>query len=137
MDQNAAIELVKAFLGALDNRDGTALAALLTEEIVHDTGHGERVIGRNAVRDGLIARALALDETHGDIVAMVSQDGGRAAAEVTLRGSHGQPVEGLPAPSGKRYSLPAGFFFEIEQGKLLRVTRLFDQKALAAQLAGD
>ena len=127
--------IVTGFLDALDRRDGAALGALLAGEAVHDDGTGGRVIGAGRVRDALIERATALDETHADRVVMTDHSGRRAAAEVTLRGSYRRSIDGLPEATGQSYSLAAGLFFEIDDGRIVRFSRYLDAAALVKALS--
>jgi steroid delta-isomerase-like uncharacterized protein len=66
------------------------------------------------------------DEELGDIAIMVDDSGSRAAAEFTVRGSYLATAEGLPDANGQRYSLPAGIFFEIDDGLISRVTTSYN-----------
>jgi steroid delta-isomerase-like uncharacterized protein len=68
---------------------------------------------------------------------MMTGDGGRASAECTVHGTYEATAEGFPPADGQRYSIPAGFFFEIDDGSLSRVTEYRDRTAWAAQLSGN
>jgi steroid delta-isomerase-like uncharacterized protein len=69
------------------------------------------------------------------MVIMVSEDGRRAAAEFTVRGSYLKTDEGLPPADGQTYSLPAGTFFEVEDGKITRVTTHYNLNDWIAQVS--
>jgi steroid delta-isomerase-like uncharacterized protein len=43
-----------------------------------------------------------------------------------VRGTYLATAEGLPDANGQRYSLPAGIFFEIEDGLISRVTTSYN-----------
>jgi steroid delta-isomerase-like uncharacterized protein len=127
---------VSDFLAALDARDGTRLAALMSDDIAYDPCDGARIVGAAEVRDALIARAAALEEKHGDILVLTAAQEGRAAAEVTLRGSYRQTLDGLPPASGQSYSIAAGLFFDTEGGRVARFSRYFDVAAFRTALQG-
>lgn len=123
-----AAEIVLSFLDALDRRQGDALGALLAEEAVYDPGDGPRLVGASAIRTALIVRATALGERHSDAVMMQSEDGRRVAAEVTLRGRYERTLDGLPQASGQAYAVPACLVLEIEDRRIVRVTRYIDHE---------
>lgn len=126
MASSSSRDRVDAFLDALDERDGTALAAMLTEDAAYDDGHGGRTLDRENIRDALIARASSLDERHGDRLFMTSDDGRRVAVEVTLRGTYERSVAGLPEARGQRYSVPACLVFSLNGDKVEGITRYID-----------
>jgi steroid delta-isomerase-like uncharacterized protein len=43
-----------------------------------------------------------------------------------VRGTYLATAEGLPTANGQRYSLPAGIFFEIEEGLIMRVSTAYN-----------
>jgi steroid delta-isomerase-like uncharacterized protein len=66
---------------------------------------------------------------------MAGQGGGRAAAEFTVHGTYLATAEGLPEAKGQRYSLPAGIFFEVDDGLISRVTTYYNLAEWTAQVA--
>ncbi len=66
---------------------------------------------------------------------MVGQGGGRAAAEFTVRGTYLSTAEGLPEANGQTYSLPAGIFFEVDDGLISRVTTYYNLSDWTAQVS--
>lgn len=61
-----------------------------------------------------------------DLVIMTSADGRRAAAEFVVHGEYLADDEGLPPARGQTYVLPAGAFFEIEEGKVARISNHYN-----------
>lgn len=118
-------DLATAFLDALDERDGSALAASLSDGVAYDSGHAARIIGRNAVRDAMIERASALDEKHRDRLVLESAGGRRIAVETTLRGTYERDIQGLGRAGGEPYSISAIIVFEIDSSRISRVSRYF------------
>lgn len=107
------IALVRRFLRALDEGDGAAAAAMLDQDVALDPGAGEaRLIGREAFRL-YAARRSAMDERRQDMVIMASPDGSRAAVELTLKGR---------AAADESYSVNAGMFLAVADGRIERVT---------------
>lgn len=130
--------LANDFLDALDQRDGSRLGSLMDGDIAYDPGDGTageaRIIGAESVRDALIERSSALDESHGDRVVMTSATNNRVAVETTLRGRYGKTLDGLPAADGQSYALAAVIVMEWSGGRLSRVSRFIDREAFAGQL---
>lgn len=134
---DTAKALVKRYFDALNASDDDAALACLGEDVVHDLGDGRREIGRDKFRWALGLAGRNFRETFDDLVVMATADGGRAAAECTVRGTYEATADGFPPAGGQRYSIPAGFFFEIDDGSISRVTEYRDRQAWAAQLSGD
>ncbi len=107
--------LVRRFVVALNATDWDAALACLDDDVAIDRGTGERSIGREAFRDSLAAEARRVRSSIGDLVVMVALDGAHAAAEFTLRG---EPADG----QGRSFSVPAGLFFEIADGRIARIS---------------
>jgi len=128
-------DLVKRFFAALDAADHEAALALVSDDVVHDPVTGERQIGADKLRWFLADHGRRFDETMADLVVMSTPDGGRAAAEYTLRGTYRAAAPGLPPATGQRFSVAAGSFLEIEDGQIARLTTRLDAAALAAALA--
>jgi steroid delta-isomerase-like uncharacterized protein len=66
---------------------------------------------------------------------MVAEGGGRAAAEFTVRGTYLATAEGLPEAKGQTYTLPAGIFFDIDDGRISRVTTYYNLEDWIAQVS--
>jgi steroid delta-isomerase-like uncharacterized protein len=71
-----------------------------------------------------------------DIAIMVSADGRRAAAEYVVHGEYLVDDEGLPPARGQRYVLPGGAFFDIDGGRIARVTNYYNLNDWIAQVGG-
>ena len=137
MPQEATEKLIRAYLDAFNVSDSEAMLALLCEDVIHDINQGGREIGREKFRWFNAMMREHYSETLGDIAVMVSADGTRAAAEFTVRGTYLKTAEGLPPANGQRYSLPAGIFFEIDDGLIARVTTYYNLTDWTAQVEKD
>ncbi|MEO1701234.1 MAG: ketosteroid isomerase-related protein [Pseudomonadota bacterium] len=135
MSADATAQLLKAYFDAFNASDHTAMEALLDEDVVHDINQGGREIGRDAFRrfNGTMSRYYR--ETLRDVEIMVSPGGNRAAAEFTVEGIYLETAPGLPEASGQKYVIPAGIFFDIEDGRISRVTTYYNVEAWKAQVA--
>lgn len=126
MSPHETRQMITDYLAAFNANDTHALLALLDEDVIHDINQGGREIGRDKFRWFLGQMSLHYRETLQDIVIMVSEDGHRAAAEFTVHGTYLATAEGLPTASGQTYSLSAGLFFEIDDGRISRVSTYYN-----------
>jgi steroid delta-isomerase-like uncharacterized protein len=72
-----------------------------------------------------------------NIAVMATVDGARAAAEFDVLGTYVETDEGLPPAIGQTYRLPAGAFFEVENGLIVRVTTYYNLTAWLMQIAAQ
>ena len=134
MDDTRA--LIRRYLDAFNASDFDAMEAKLAEDVVHDVNQGEREVGREAFRRFNMEMARHYDERLSDIVVMVDEHGTRAAAEFTVRGIYRETADGLPPARDQSYSLPAGIFFEVDDGEITRVSTYYNLKDWIAQVGG-
>ena len=135
MTRETTEKLVAAYLDAFNAGDSAAMLALMDEDIIHDINQGGREIGVEKFRWFNAMMAKHYREELGDIVVMSSPDGTRAAAEFTVRGTYEVTADGLPEATGQRYSLPAGIFFEVEDGRITRVSTHYNLANWIAQVS--
>lgn len=125
-----AAALVTAYYAAFNAGDTDAMLALLTEDVIHDISQGGREIGRPAFARFMAHMNRCYAEQLTDLVVMTHPDGSRAAAEFTVHGRYLQTDPGVPAGTpparGQVYTLPAGAFFALREGKLARVTNHYN-----------
>jgi steroid delta-isomerase-like uncharacterized protein len=121
-------DLIRAYYEAFNRRDYAAMLDLLTEDVAHDVNQGGRETGKDRFRAFLDHMDRTYRERLRDIVVMASADGRHAAAEFVVEGTYLATDEGLPEANGQTYTLPAGTFFEIRDGKIARVTTYYNLK---------
>ena len=69
-------------------------------------------------------------------VADINMDNANArAAEFTVRGQYIATAEGLPEADGQNYDIPAGIFFDVDDGLITRVTTYYNLKDWIAQVS--
>ncbi|WP_157020296.1 ketosteroid isomerase-related protein [Mesorhizobium xinjiangense] len=137
MSQADAKRLIETYLAAFNAGDNEAMLGCLSEEVVHDINQGEREIGIDKFRWFIGMMGRYYREELSDIAVMVDEGGVRAAAEFTVRGTYLATAEGRPEASGQNYTLPAGIFFEIDDGKISRVTTYYNLSHWIAQVSGQ
>jgi len=126
--------LIGRYLDAFNASDWDAMLACLHEDVAHDINEGGREIGKEKFRWFNAEMARHYDERLADIAIMVGEGGVRAAAEFTVHGTYKATAEGLPKASGQTYTLPAGIFFEVDDGLISRVTTYYNLKDWIAQV---
>lgn len=134
MSRDATAALIRTYLEAFNAKDFDGMLACLGEDVIHDVNQGGREIGREKFRWFNAKMTRHYDENLADIEIMVNESGSRAAAEFTVHGSYLATDEGLPEANGQRYSLPAGIFFEIDDGLISRVTTTYNLNDWIAQV---
>lgn len=118
--------LISRYLDAFNASDWDAMLACLSDDVVHDINQGGREIGKEQFKWFNAEMARHYDERLSDIAIMVAEGGVRAAAEFTVRGTYKVTAEGLPKANGQTYTLPAGIFFEVDDGRISRVTTYYN-----------
>ncbi|MCB4821914.1 ketosteroid isomerase-related protein [Roseicella aerolata] len=128
--------LIRAYYDAFNAGDREGMLALLAEDVAHDVNQGPRETGKAAFRAFLGKMDEAYRERLRDIVIMVDRSGSRAAAEFVVEGEYLQTEPGLPEARGQRYSLPAGAFFAVAEGRIQRVTTYYNLPDWIRQVGG-
>jgi steroid delta-isomerase-like uncharacterized protein len=131
-----AQEIIAAYLAAFNRGDWPGMLALLADDVAHDINQGATQHGKPAFADFLDHMARCYREELRDIVIMAGPDGSRAAAEFRVEGQYLATDEGLPPAKGQRYSLPAGAFYALRDGKITRVTVFYNLQDWLRQVGG-
>ncbi|MBP1851788.1 ketosteroid isomerase-related protein [Rhizobium halophytocola] len=131
-----ATDIIRAYYDAFNAGDMEAFLDLLTDDVAHDVNQGERQIGKQAFATFMGHMNRCYRENLTDMVIMASEDGTRGAAEFTVNGEYLATDEGLPEADGQTYSLSAGAFFDIRDGKVARITNYYNLPDWIAQVEG-
>ena len=123
-----SVELLKQYYRAFNDGDSAGMLALLSETVVHDVNQGGREIGRVQFAKFLKHMEESYSEQLVDLVVMGDATGTRFAAEFTVVGRYLKADPGFPAAHGQSYRLPAGAFFEVQDGLIARVTTYYNLK---------
>lgn len=119
-------ELISAYYASFNAGDMPRFLDLLHDDVVHDINQGERETGKDAFARFMDVMAASYRETLADIVILTSADGRRAAAEFVVKGEYLAGGDGLPPAHGQTYTLPAGAFFDVRDGRIARVTNYYN-----------
>lgn len=136
MLHTATEQLIERYYDAFNRRDIEGFLGLLTDDVVHDINQGGREVGKEKFRAFLERMNRSYEEKIVDLFVMTNADGSRAAAEFTVLGVYLETDEGLPPAEGQRYTLPAGAFFEIRDGKVARISNTYNLSDWIRQVGG-
>lgn len=134
--QSAALVLLDRYYTAFNAGDADGMLRCLSDDVVHDINQGARQEGIEAFREFLAHMDRCYAEKLKDIVIMASTDGRRGSAEFVVHGEYLKTDEGLPEATGQKYILPAGAFFDIDNGLISRVTVYYNLGDWTAQVSG-
>ncbi|PWR04054.1 isopropylmalate/homocitrate/citramalate synthase [Meridianimarinicoccus roseus] len=129
----ATDDLITRYFEAFNAGDSAAMLDLLAEDVVHYPNQGEPRRGKALFAEFCAHMDRCYSEQLTDIV--VFTNGDRAAAEFTVNGTYKADDDGLPAATGQTYTLPAASFFNVEDGKISRVTTYYNLQDWIAQVA--
>jgi steroid delta-isomerase-like uncharacterized protein len=135
MSQAETVALIERYIAAFNAGDSEGMLACLSDDVAHDINQGGREIGKDKFRWFLGMMDRHYREELTDVVVMAGQGGGRGAAEFTVKGTYLSTAEGLPEADGQTYSLPAGIFFEVDDGLISRVTTYYNLADWTAQVS--
>ena len=124
--QAAALRLIEQYYAAFNANDAGGMLALLTPDVRHDINEGGTEVGVDAFRAFLARMDAHYRERVEDLVVMANAEGTWAAAEFTSHGEYLKSDPGLPGARGQRYVIPVGSFFEVQEGKVARVTNYYN-----------
>lgn len=117
--------LVQSYFDAFNAKDTDAMLACLSEDVAHHVNEGEIRRGRDQFAAFCAHMTRCYDEHLSDMVIFVDETGTRAAAEYIVNGTYLATDGDLPEARGQSYKLPAGSFFDIENGLITRVTTYY------------
>jgi steroid delta-isomerase-like uncharacterized protein len=124
-----------AYYEAFNAGDAAGMLALVTDDIEHRVNEGAIRHGRATFADFCAHMGVSYRETLRDMVIFASDDGLRGAAEFVVHGEYLQTDPGLPEAKGQTYILPAGAFFDLNGGKISRITTFYNLNDWIAQVS--
>lgn len=129
--------LIQTYFDAFNAGDTDAMLACLSPDVAHHVNEGGIRIGHEKFAAFCAHMTRCYAETLTDMVIFANADGTRAAAEYIVNGTYLNTDDGLPDAHGQTYRLPAGSFFDVEDGKITRVTTRYNLTDWMAQVRGD
>ena len=127
--------LIEAYYAAFNAGDPVGMLACVSDDIEHRVNEGGIRRGASLFAEFCGHMGVTYRESLCDIIIFANPDGTRAAAEFTVNGTYLQTDPGLPDAKGQTYTLPAGAFFNLNGGKISRVTTFYNLADFLRQVA--
>jgi steroid delta-isomerase-like uncharacterized protein len=132
MTRQQMLEFFKHREDAYDDLDAAALGADYADHaVIESPTAGVHTGPEAAERTFRVIFSAFLDLT--TKVESLIIDGNSAVTVVSIEGTHIGEFLGLP-PTGKRFIMPAAFFYQLENGKIVRERRIYDFTGLLIQI---
>jgi len=128
--------LLQRYFDAFNSGNVQGMLACVSDDVVHDVNQGGRRTGKDLFGEFLLHMDRCYKEQLKDIVLMGNADGSRGSAEYMVHGTYKSDDEGLLRATGQTYVLPAGSFFEVASGHIVRVTTYYNLKNWIEQVGG-
>ena len=128
MSRSDAIALIGRYYAAFNAGDAAGMLDCVAEDVEHRVNEGGIRRGRAKFAEFCSHMGVSYREELKDMVIFANDEGTRGAAEFVVHGEYLQTDPGLPEAKGQRYILPAGGFFQIEDGRITRVTTFYNLK---------
>lgn len=129
------MDIIQRYFDAFNAGDLDAMLECLTDDIAHHVNEGQIRTGRAAFAAFCAHMNRCYAENLTDMVIFATSDGTRAAAEFTVNGTYLATDTGLPEARGQAYCLPAGSFFDVQDGRISRVTTYYNLADWLRQVA--
>ncbi|MBT9247850.1 nuclear transport factor 2 family protein [Gemmobacter fulvus] len=126
---------LEAYYAAFNAGNAQGMLDCVTDGIEHRVNEGAIRFGREKFAEFCSHMGVSYREQLKDMVIFVNEDGTRGAAEFVVHGEYLQTDPGLPEAKGQTYILPAGAFFDLQDGKIARVTTFYNLNDWIAQVS--
>lgn len=123
---DAAKTTIAAYYAAFNAGDAAGMLACVSDDIEHRVNEGGIRHGRALFAEFCSHMGVSYRENLHDIMILTNAEGTRAAAEFVVHGTYLQTDPGLPAARGQTYTLPAGAFFDLSDGRITRITTFYN-----------
>lgn len=128
-------DLIHRYFTAFNAGDTDAMLACLSDDVAHHVNEGKIRTGKAKFADFCAHMSRCYREELTDMVVFEAENSTRAAAEYVVNGTYLATDDGLPEARGQTYRLPAGSFFDVENGKITRVTTYYNLADWMAQVS--
>jgi steroid delta-isomerase-like uncharacterized protein len=129
------MDIIKTYYSAFNAHDTTTMLECLTEDVQHEVSQGGLETGKAAFAAFMAHMDRCYLEQVQNVVLMQNPDGTRAAAEFDLEGQYLQTDGNFPPAKGQRYTLRVGAFFELQNGKIARVSNHYNLREWLRQVS--
>lgn len=128
-------DIIAAYYAAFNAGDAEGMLALVHDDIEHHVNQGNIRHGRAKFAEFCAHMGVSYREELKNIIIFTNEDGTRGAAEFVVHGEYLKTDPGLPEAKGQRYVLPAGTFFGLRDGKIIRVATHYNLQDWIAQVS--
>lgn len=123
----SAAEIAKKYFDFFNQGNSEGMASLLHEDVAHEVNQGDTRKGVQLFKDFMKHMDACYKENLRDIVIMASPNAvDRVSAEFIVDGIYLKTDKGLPEARNQKYSVRAGTFFELKNGKISRITTYYN-----------
>lgn len=122
-----ATETIKKYFDYFNNGNNEGMLSLLHEDVLHEVNQGDTRKGLKLFTEFMKHMDTCYKENLKDIVVMWSPSSkDRVSAEFIVDGTYLKTDKGLPEARNQKYSVRAGTFFELKNGKISRITTYYN-----------
>ncbi len=121
-----SLDVVKQYYTYFNSQNWEGMLSCLDPHIQHDANQGGTHTGLDYYRQFLQHMDECYQETLTDMVFMADTTETRFACEFVVNGVYKKTDGDLPPAKGQTYSLPAGAFLDVANGKIRRVTTYYN-----------
>lgn len=118
--------IIQRYFDAFNAGDTATMLELVSDDVEHHVNQGEVRHGKAAFAEFCSHMGVSYSEKLEDLVILPNEDGTRVAAEFIVHGTYLKTDPGLPEAHGQTYTLPAGSFFALWDGKITRITTYYN-----------
>lgn len=122
----ASIDIVQQYYDHFNSQNWEGMLSCLDAEVQHDANQGGTNKGLDYYRQFLQHMDECYQETLTNMVFMTDATGNRVAVEFVVTGIYKKTDGDLPVATGQSYTLPAGAFLSVADGKITRVTTYYN-----------
>lgn len=128
MNSTTTLALVQKYYEAFNQQNVELMLQCLHPQVEHDINEGSTEIGLDQFRRFLYRMNEHYQENLTNIHVMVDESGQHASAHFFVNGRYLQTDGTLPQARGQKYKIPALGYFEIQEGKIKRVSTFYNLK---------
>lgn len=128
-------DILKKYYAAINTHDLNQFLSLMDENVIHDINQGDTETGVSKLKTFMQKDFGSFNEKLYDIIIYPSHDGKHFAAQWMDHGTYYSNYPGLPIKArNQQYTIRGGQFFEIDAGKITRITTYFNEADFLKQL---
>lgn len=122
-----ATEIVKQYFDYLNSGNNEGMVSLLDKDVTHEVNQGDTRKGTQLFKEFMKHMDSCYKENIRDLVVLSNPNSkNRVSTEFIVDGTYLKTDKGLPEARNQKYSVRAGTFFEIHEGKISRITTYYN-----------